>query len=164
MTSLAYSNGLLFSGAHDGTVQIHDACSTAMLWEQQTHATSVWGLAVAQDEKRFFSASSDGMIKAWDWASGDASGPEGNERTLDHHSGKVYSLMCRFGKLFSGSSDRTVKIWDPRNLDLCQTLSGHGASVNCITALRNARLVSGSGDRTIKVDCRLIALTGRCGT
>ncbi|KAJ9051126.1 E3 ubiquitin-protein ligase traf7, variant 4 [Entomophthora muscae] len=163
VTSLAYSNELLFSGAHDGTVQIHDTSSMALLWKQPTHTTSVWGLAVAQDEKRFFSASSDGMIKAWDWASEDESGPEGNVRTLDHHTGKVYSLMSRFGKLFSGSSDRTVKIWDPRNLDLCQTLSGHRDSVNCITALRNTRLVSGSSDRSIKVNHTLTFLTFSCG-
>ncbi|KAI9297238.1 WD40 repeat-like protein [Neoconidiobolus thromboides FSU 785] len=150
VTSLAYSNGLLFSGSHDGSTKIYDTNNqNQIIWEYNTHSTSVWGLTVFQDEKRFFTASSDKLIKAWDYKEGERS--YNPSKVLDQHQGKVYSLLCRFGKLFSGSSDKTVKIWDPRSLNLQATLIGHQDNVNSIVALRNNKLATGSSDKTIKI-------------
>ncbi|KXN73562.1 WD40 repeat-like protein [Conidiobolus coronatus NRRL 28638] len=147
ITSLAYSNHLLFSGSHDGTTKIFDTQAETLIWENKAHSTSVWAVAAFQDDQRFFSAGSDGLIKAWDWT--DSNTQTAHE--LDQHEGKVYALLCRFGKLFSGSSDKTIKIWDPRTLQWNATLEGHTDNINSLIPLRNGRIISASSDKTIKI-------------
>jgi WD40 repeat protein len=54
--------------------------------------------------------------------------------------------------LASGSEDHTIKLWDSRTGELCQTLKGHSNAVRSVTFSPNGRLLaSGSGDDTIKL-------------
>jgi len=78
---------------------------------------------------------------------------------LGVHKGPVHAITfdADFGPrglLFSGSADRTIKVWDPwvRELkDSCiQTVVGHGGTINALACGTDC-LVSCSNDCTIKV-------------
>ncbi len=88
--------------------------------------------------------------------------------TLTGHTGKVYSLAVVDGKLISGSSDDTIKVWDLETHKCVHTLTGHTSTVYSL-AVVDGKLISGSSDDTIKVwdlethKC-VHTLTGHTGT
>lgn len=55
------------------------------------------------------------------------------------------------GSLASGSSDKTIKIWNPITGQLLQTLEAHNESILSLEQLTNGSLVSGSKDNTLKI-------------
>ncbi|MBS0603867.1 MAG: F-box/WD repeat-containing protein [Verrucomicrobia bacterium] len=70
--------------------------------------------------------------------------------TLQGHDRAVRGLALDGQRLFSGSYDKTIKIWDLNNNRCTATLEGHDRAVTCI-ALDGQRLFSGSLDQTIKI-------------
>jgi WD40 repeat protein len=71
---------------------------------------------------------------------------------LEDHSDSVRSVaFSPNGQLLaSGSSDKTVKLWDPITGELQQTLEGHSSSVIAVALSPDGKLVaSGSNDKTI---------------
>jgi hypothetical protein len=72
--------------------------------------------------------------------------------TLSGHSYSVKSVMeLSDGRLASGSSDNTVKIWNIVTGVCEMTLTGHGDQVYSVFQLSDGRLASGSADKTIKI-------------
>lgn len=61
--------------------------------------------------------------------------------------------------MFSGSYDKTVRVWDVDNLTCLATLQGHSGAVRALAASPTL-VFSGSDDTTIKV--RHSAVTGCC--
>jgi WD40 repeat protein len=73
-------------------------------------------------------------------------------KTLQWHSNDVYAITTLpNGDLISGSSDKTIKIWNPNDGKLKRTINGHTHYVRALTTLPNGDLVSGSDDMTIKI-------------
>ena len=69
------------------------------------------------------------------------------------HTHYVWCLTVHGGKLYSGSQDNTVKVWDCSTNKLIKTLTGHTRPVICFT-IHDGKLYSGGRDGTIKVwDC-----------
>ncbi|HEY6359033.1 MAG TPA: ADP-ribosylation factor-like protein, partial [Vicinamibacterales bacterium] len=71
-------------------------------------------------------------------------------------------------RVLSGSSDKTVRVWDPVSAREVAELQGHSATVRSVVALQEgARAVSGGEDQTLRLwelgsgDC---LKTIRCGT
>jgi WD40 repeat protein len=76
------------------------------------------------------------------------------ECTLTGHSGYVRSVAYSpDGKhLVSGSSDKTVKVWDSQTGKEECTLTGHSDFVRSVAYSPDGKhIVSGSDDRTVKV-------------
>jgi hypothetical protein len=73
-------------------------------------------------------------------------------RSLEGHTDLIYALaVLRDGRLASGSSDNTIKLWNPAGRACEVTLEGHTGSVCALAVLADGRLTSVSYDRTIRV-------------
>ena len=70
--------------------------------------------------------------------------------TLRGHTSWVECLAIAGRKLYSGSEDRTIRIWDTDTYEHIATLRGHTNWVRCL-AVVGSKLYSGSYDRTIRV-------------
>ncbi|KAJ8302090.1 hypothetical protein KUTeg_021077 [Tegillarca granosa] len=73
-------------------------------------------------------------------------------RTFEGHSQGISCVQFDDSRIVSGSSDKTIKVWNIRTNAQwsVQTLVGHSGTVRCLH-LEGNRLVSGSTDKTIKV-------------
>lgn len=73
-------------------------------------------------------------------------------RTFEGHTQGISCVQFDDTRIVSGSSDKTIKVWNIRTNSpwSVQTLVGHSGTVRCLH-LEGNRLVSGSTDRTIKV-------------
>jgi WD40 repeat protein len=73
-------------------------------------------------------------------------------KTLTGHIDAVKSLMMlKDGNIASGSSDRTVKIWNVKEGSVNRTLTGHIGAVSSLVLLRNGNIASASHDKTVKI-------------
>ena len=54
-------------------------------------------------------------------------------------------------KLISGSTDKTIKIWDLETFDCLKTINGHSDRVKKIEKLANNKILSCSTDKSIKL-------------
>lgn len=73
---------------------------------------------------------------------------------LRGHGNLIWSLETTHNgdTLISGSTDRTIKIWDISNRTLLFTLKGHGTRVNTLAVTQNdSHLISGDKYGNIKV-------------
>ncbi len=74
--------------------------------------------------------------------------------TLAGHTGSVWSIALGSNgqTLVSGSSDKTIKVWNLDTGQLLRTLSRHSDTIRSVTLSSDGQtLVSGSGDKTIKI-------------
>jgi WD40 repeat protein len=55
------------------------------------------------------------------------------------------------GRLASGSSDNTIRLWDPASGACERVFEGHQDWVSALAVLGDGRLASGSGDNTIRL-------------
>jgi len=54
--------------------------------------------------------------------------------------------------IFSGSKDKTIKMWNVKNASLICTYDEHGGSITCLEVSENDQyLISGSEDATVKI-------------
>ncbi|KAJ3103794.1 hypothetical protein HK100_004146, partial [Physocladia obscura] len=74
--------------------------------------------------------------------------------TIEGHSSSVYAVAISTDGQFvvSGSSDKTVKIWDAQTGALQRTLEGHTDIVRAVAISTNGQsVVSGSSDKMVKI-------------
>ncbi|MDJ0737173.1 MAG: WD40 repeat domain-containing protein [Nostocaceae cyanobacterium] len=92
-------------------------------------------------------ASGSNKIKIWNLDKGD------RIATLWHSSAVNSTAISPDGTiLVSGTSDKKIKIWNPRAGEPLRTLNGHSGEVNSVAISANGEiLVSGSADKTIKI-------------
>lgn len=69
------------------------------------------------------------------------------------HRGPVSCLTFRQGtsELFSGSYDRTIKIWNVEDRTYMSTLFGHQSEVLSIDCLRKERVLTAGRDRSMQL-------------
>ena len=70
--------------------------------------------------------------------------------TLRGHTYEVYCLTVVGDKVYSGSNDYTIRVWDTGTHECMTTLRGHTGSVYCLTVVGD-KVYSRSGDKTIRV-------------
>src|SRR6266478_7861674 len=80
---------------------------------------------------------------------------EGSTRALTGHGGEVLAVaFAPDGRLLaSGSSDQTIRLWDPVTGEERKQLRGHTGAVRTLTfAAHNSQLLtSGSADGTVRI-------------
>ncbi|XP_074570115.1 zinc finger CCCH domain-containing protein 17-like [Curcuma longa] len=95
-----------------------------------------------------FAGTQDARILAWKFsAAGNVFEPAAS---LSDHRLAVVSLVAGAMKLYSGSMDNTIKVWDLATFQCLQTLSGHTSVVMSVLCW-DKFLLSSSLDNTIKV-------------
>ncbi|CAN1163370.1 Zinc finger CCCH domain-containing protein 17 [Linum perenne] len=109
----------------------------------QVHALDV-GMGVV------FAAAQDGVI--WGWRT--TTDEQGNlfqpAAALIGHTSSVVSLKFGADRVFSGSMDGTIKVWDGSTFQCLETFKGHEAAVTSLLCFSNY-LLSCSLDHKIKV-------------
>jgi F-box/WD-40 domain protein 7 len=110
---------------------------------------------------RIVSGSDDNTLKVWSAITGKVSTRPRRTRvlltmlfqclrTLVGHTGGVWSSQMSGGTIISGSTDRTLKVWDAETGNCIHTLNGHTSTVRCMH-LHGNKVVSGSRDATLRV-------------
>ena len=69
---------------------------------------------------------------------------------LAGHRASVTCLAVSSGLLYSGSSDRTVRVWHTATGDCVQVLEGHRDRINCVVVSKDRFVYSGSSDCTVR--------------
>ena len=64
--------------------------------------------------------------------------------------GGVWSSQLKGSTVVSGSTDRTLRVWDTESGECTHVLYGHTSTVRCLAMHRN-KVVSGSRDGTLRV-------------
>ena len=84
-------------------------------------------------------------------------------RTTFQSDGHSFFINCMLvlpdGRIVSGSSDCSVRVWDPSDGRCLLTLKGHSSWIRCLAVLPDGRIVSGSSDCSVRV---WDPLDGRC--
>ncbi|KAM5539750.1 hypothetical protein V8D89_006563 [Ganoderma adspersum] len=117
------------------------------------HTDEVWALAVSPDGKYLASGGKDRRVGVWD--------VEKNEwvKGFGGHRDCISALVFRQAppslqtptQLYSGSYDRTLKLFDLATMGYVETLFGHQAPILSIDALRGETAVSvGGRDKTVR--------------
>ncbi len=102
-----------------------------------------------EDNSKIISGGKDGCIREWEWSK------EKLIKAIPAHNFALYDFVSlNDGKIFaSASRDKSIKIWDTKNLDFIQKLDiksgGHKHSVNTLLKINEQRFLSCSDDRKI---------------
>lgn len=78
------------------------------------------------DEEKIVSASDDHSINIYCTKTGQL------KKRLDGHEGGVWALEYKGDTLVSGSTDRTVRVWDLESLQQTHVFFGHTSTVRCL--------------------------------
>ena len=107
------------------------------------HASGVLSLRLLSTNV-LVSGARDSTILVWDVEKGES------VKTLKGHSDQVTSLEVVDGQLVSGSTDKSIKVWNADG-ECVQTLVGHSDGVCALEPAGNGRIASASWDGTVRV-------------
>lgn len=99
-------------------------------------------------DEMLFAGTVDGRIMAWKLPAKEINSEP--VEILAGHDRHVISLAVSATRLYSGSLDKTIRVWDLKDLQCVQTLSEHKAAVTSVLCW-GQKLLSCSLDKTIKV-------------
>ena len=159
VTSLAFNKDgtRLISGSGDKSARVWNAADAQFpqLTVLSDHPGAVLAVALSDDGATAFTSGSENDVRQWNVA--DAS----LTRNISGHGNQVTSLLFAAPHVVSGSSDGTVRWWNPADGAGVRSVN-HGAAVNAIAISADAtRLLSGGADQNGKLwnaaDGQLIA-------
>jgi WD40 repeat protein len=142
---LELKDGNIVSGSDDGIVRIYNAKDNYSIEKElEGHSAPVTCL-VQIPNTIVISGSEDKNIFIWDDFK--------CSKVLRGHTEavKCFLYLPQYCYLLSGSSDKTIRIWNAATKVCDRMLEGHKQPVNYIMALRNGNLISASGDTTMRV-------------
>lgn len=147
----------LISASCDTTVKVWNAHKGFCMSTLRTHRDYVQALAYAKDREQVASAGLDKAIFLWDVNTLTALTASNNTVTTSSITGSkdsIYSLaMNPSGTIIvSGSTENTLRIWDPRTCNKVAKLKGHTENVKALVVSEDGtQVVSGSSDGKIKL-------------
>ncbi|XP_050307779.1 WD repeat-containing protein 48 homolog [Anthonomus grandis grandis] len=147
----------LISASSDTTVKVWNAYKGFCMSTLRTHKDYVKALAYAKDREQVASAGFDKSIYLWDINTLTALTASNNTVTTSSLIGSkesIYSLaMNPPGSIIvSGSTEKALRLWDPRTCVKQCKLKGHTEIVKALVVSRDGtQCISGSSDGSIKV-------------
>jgi serine/threonine protein kinase len=150
-TAMAVTGNRLLTGHANGNVVLWDWERAEKIAAYKRNDAEIWSVAFLGSGQRFASAGHDWKIAVWDATT--TSGPFG---VLDAHDSAVQSLA--FGMagskpvLASGSTDKTLKIWNLETLDRVRTYRGHRDYVTAVALSTGGKdVASASLDGKVRI-------------
>ena len=154
LTAAEFSEGILISGGADNSVKIWNLKNKSCLSSYKGHKGQINSvIKIKYDKSLFLSGSSDQTIKILKFNDN----PTLKSKiecvsTLEGHKGPVYTLLELLdGRVASGSSDWTIKIWNIKDKSCIQNLLGHKSPIFSLAQFNDGRLVSGEADKLIYI-------------
>ncbi|KAG8138732.1 hypothetical protein E2320_001535 [Naja naja] len=147
----------LISASSDTTVKVWNAHKGFCMSTLRTHKDYVKALAYAKDKELVASAGLDRQIFLWDVNTLTALTASNNTVTTSSLSGNkdsIYSLaMNQMGTVIvSGSTEKVLRVWDPRTCAKLMKLKGHTDNVKALLLNKDGtQCLSGSSDGTIRL-------------
>lgn len=149
-------NGHLACGYTYGFIDVWDTDKEQCLQTFREHTIHISALAVLSNgflacgfEERgevIAADENEGVINVWDTMQGSFL------TSLSGHSKWTKALqMLPYGRLISGSLDKTIKVWDVIQGSCLHTFNAHKSSVEAFALLSDGRLASGSEAGDIKL-------------
>ncbi|WP_073483970.1 WD40 repeat domain-containing protein [Streptoalloteichus hindustanus] len=134
------------------SIQVWDLGTRQQLGELATQVNAEFQVAFARSGHRVATAGGDGLVKLWQF----------RQVVLAEHTEAVTDVVVDGqGKLVAtGSTDRTVRLWDAQRRDPVRVLSGHTSAVHALDLTPDGSLLaSSSADATVRLwDTRTGAL------
>ncbi|XP_062585937.1 WD repeat-containing protein 48-like [Saccostrea cucullata] len=147
----------LISASSDTTVKVWNAHRGFCMSTLRTHNDYVKCLAYAKDKEQAASAGLDSAIFLWDVNTLTALTTSNNTVTTSNlHENKhsIYSLAMNppGTVIVSGSTEKALRVWDPRTCQKIMKLKGHTDNVKALVLNRDGtQCLSGSSDGTIRL-------------
>lgn len=147
----------LISASSDTTVKVWNAHKAFCMSTLRTHKDYVKALAYARDREQVASAGLDRAIFLWDVNTLTALTASNNTVTTSSLAGNkdsIYSVaMNSMGTIIvSGSTEKVLRIWDPRTCQKLMKLKGHTDNVKALVLNRDGtQCLSGSSDGSVKL-------------
>lgn len=147
----------LISASSDTTVKVWNAHKGFCMSTLRTHKDYVKALAYAKDREQVASAGLDRAIFLWDVNTLTALTASNNTVTTSSLMGNkdsIYSVAMNSAGtvIVSGSTEKVLRIWDPRTCQKLMKLKGHTDNVKAIVVNRDGtQCLSGSSDGSIKL-------------
>ena len=154
LTVAEFSDNILISGGIDNSIKIWDLQRRICLDKYKGHKGPINSIVkIKYNNNMFISGSSDRIIKifTYDLKSGKNSKIE-CLGSLEGHKGPIFCLLELLdGRIASGSTDWTIKIWNLKDKSCMQTLLGHKSTIFSLAQLNDGRLISGEADKLIYI-------------
>ena len=147
----------LISASSDTTLKVWNAYKGFCMSTLRTHKDYVKALAYAKDIEQVASAGLDRSIFLWDVNKLTALSTTNSTLTTSCVSGNkdsIYSVaMNPSGTVIvSGSTEKVIRVWDPRSSQKLMKLRGHSDNVRALVLNRDGtQCVSASSDGTVKL-------------
>ena len=111
---------------------------------------TLMSLAASSDGRYLAAGGTGRAVHVWDLRAG---GQARHLGAMPGHRACITSCAFREGtaELFTGSADRTIKIWNLAEMAYVDTLYGHGAEVLGVDVGRRERVLSCGRDRTCRI-------------
>ncbi|SPQ97477.1 unnamed protein product (mitochondrion) [Plasmodiophora brassicae] len=153
VTGLVAVGDRLLSASCDRSVRVWERASGRCLTTARFHADYVESIGVARDANVAVSAGLDNQLYLWDLQDMRAPTRAFTDDGAGEHCTSFYAVDVDPGAraIVSGSSDKFVRVWDPRMGRLVMRLPGHTLNVRDVRLNASATAaVSGSSDHTVR--------------
>jgi WD40 repeat protein len=137
------ANTFVAAGAEDGQIHLWNAADGKALAAWRAHAGAP--TSVQFQPQGLLSAGADGLVKTW-------AIPPAPVRSVSHPEGVLAAAASADGKkLYTGSTDKLVRVWDSAKGTLERQFAGHTAPVTTLAVSANGQLLaSGGADAAIR--------------
>jgi len=135
------------SGSNDKSVKIWSSKDFQLLGTlDDLHTSHVLCFLTNEDEKTFYSGGDDAAIKSVNWENTKVI------KTFNGHTKAVRSIVqLSPGRIASGSNDRTIRIWDTKQISQIMFIQTNSLEINCMLLIGENKLAVGTANKAIRI-------------